>query len=108
MDGHRNSPRRERRCHHPSSQRAWLGYLDTDLDVWHVVEVEHDVGATRVDPTSPQARPHFVQKFLPYDRKLLPRRGCPDDSRRTGDHVHEAYLVTHVRSSNTPTVRHPR
>ncbi|NGY61882.1 hypothetical protein G7043_23420 [Lentzea sp. NEAU-D13] len=42
VDGHRRLACGQRRCHHPSGERARLEQLDADLDLRHVVAVEHD------------------------------------------------------------------
>jgi hypothetical protein len=61
MDGHGRGPGGQRRCHHAADKRAWLVEQDADLHIRQVVQVEHDVAASPVDPARVQAIPHLTR-----------------------------------------------
>ncbi|HLJ35952.1 MAG TPA: hypothetical protein VKU38_20000 [Ktedonobacteraceae bacterium] len=50
MHGHRRLPCWQGRPYHSSSERARYEQLDTNLDMWHIVPVQHDNAAASVDP----------------------------------------------------------
>src|SRR5262249_25554348 len=50
MHGHCHLPNWQGRRYHSSGERARYEQLDTNLDMWHIVPIQHDDAAASVDP----------------------------------------------------------
>ncbi len=69
---------------------------DANLDVRHIVAVQHDVAAAPVDPARPQAVPHLAQQLPPQPGELRPRGRGGDHGGPVGLRLDQAHLVVHA------------
>src|SRR5579863_1592539 len=59
MNSHCHLPGWQSGRYHPSGERAGYEQLHTDLDMRHVVPVQHNIAAATGDPARVQACPHL-------------------------------------------------
>src|SRR5579884_2418862 len=98
MHGHRHLPCWQSRRFHSSGKRARDEQLDSDLDMRHVVPVQHNIAAATGDPACVQARPHLITEFSPQRRELPPRGHSLHHRRRASfDDLHR-HLIAHASS----------
>ena len=100
MHGHRHLPSWQGRRYHPSGERARYEQLDTNLDMWNIVPIQHDNAAASVDPACMQARPHLITQFPPQRRELLPRGRRRHHCCRASHDVCHGYLIAHFHTSH--------
>src|SRR6266699_1240442 len=98
MNSHRHLPRRQGGRYHPSGKRAGDEQLHTDLDMRHVVPVQHNIAAAAVDPACVQACPHLIHQLPPQGWELLPGGRRRHHCCRASQDVCHGYLIAHVPS----------
>ena len=74
-DAAAGQPRRDDR----GTQLARHLQPDTDLDMRHVIAIEHHVGTAALDATGAKARPDLVAQPGPDVWEVAPRRYGPDN-----------------------------
>ena len=104
----RHAPGRQRRGDDAAGQRARLRQQDAHLDVGDVVEVQHDVGTSAVDPTRTQTVPDLTRELSPQGREVAPRRRLGDHDGRPGLDIDDRHLVVHVSIIASPATGETR
>ncbi len=105
MNRHRHLPLlRQCRRHDPSDERAGNEQLHTDLDMRHVVPVQHSIAAATVDPACMQACPPAPHPSAPARSGILPGGRRRHHCCRASHDVCHGYLIAHVHTSHRSPV----
>jgi hypothetical protein len=86
VHGHHHRAGRQGGANHPALDLHRLVDLDADLDVRHVVPVQHDVAALAAGAAPAHVAVHLAQQPAPHIRELRP--GRPRGDHRRGSFGH--------------------